>query len=203
MHIQLYNHHQWLQRCINVWDLKLYPRFPSTAAKPLPAYNVKMYIHNNISNDIPMTNQIYFEALCNDKILQHAKGFAKQGTLNQQDNYCYLKVNDNYIHALYPFLSIYGDIKKPNYFNSPDGIGAHISVIYPEEGIKPVITSSFHKHDFSVVQFGVANYQQKSFYVLIIHSYALERIRKQYMLHPMPLFQKQRIFFHITIGVGT
>lgn len=53
-----------------------------------------------------------------------------QGLLMSDDKgYLYLKVNNNYVHILYNALNR-SDIYKPQHF---DKIGAHISVIYPEE----------------------------------------------------------------------
>jgi hypothetical protein len=47
------------------------------------------------------------------------------------NNLTYLNIDDNYIHQLFPLLKNQ-EIKKPDYFGD-DSVGAHITVIYPEE----------------------------------------------------------------------
>ncbi len=146
-----------------------------------------------------MSESILLTELRNNKVLNLAKTLHPKGTLHQQGDYCYLKIDDHYIHEIYPLLSSYGNVKKPDYFNSPHGVGAHISVIYPEENVALFTDNTVH--GFSVIQLVKANYQRNTYYVLIVDAPSLEDVRKQYKLDPRPWFQNQRIVFHITVGV--
>lgn len=46
--------------------------------------------------------------------------------------FIYLKVDDNFIHQLWPMLEMEG-LQAPDYFRSTTAPGAHISVFYEEE----------------------------------------------------------------------
>jgi hypothetical protein len=77
-----------------------------------------------------MSKNILLSEISNNTILDLAKGLNPRGRLQQQNGYCYLKIDDDYIHEIYPLFLIYGNIKKPEYVDSLTGVGAHISVIY-------------------------------------------------------------------------
>ncbi len=119
----------------------------------------------------------------------------KEGKLVQQaDGYAYVKVDDRYIHDLFPLLSIPG-FEKPHYFRRPDAPGAHISVFYENEHVK--IKESGQTFNFSLrniveVQAG----KDKAYIVLVVDAPDLEKLRQKYGLRPKLNGHE----FHITIA---
>jgi hypothetical protein len=113
----------------------------------------------------------------------------------------YLKINDEYIHELFPLLHV-TEIKKPNYFG--DGlVGAHISLIYPEENqiINPHDLGQ--KHHFKIKDIIIAELGVKKYYALLIESPSLLQFRRKYNLDDNLCFKGYSIGFHITIGIST
>ena len=51
--------------------------------------------------------------------LEKAQSLPNTGQLEIQGNYCYLKVDDAYIHELYPLFTERFQIEKPDYFKPP------------------------------------------------------------------------------------
>lgn len=133
--------------------------------------------------------------------LQKAGTLSNEGTVHQIDNYCYLKIADDFIHLLYPTLKNYEFITKPEYFSPPNAIGAHISIIYPEENIVLNQKDAGQKHLFSIEGLIKAQYGVKEYFALAVSSPSLAAIRQQYSLAPKPRFKGQEIVFHITIAV--
>ena len=141
-----------------------------------------------------------FTALSNPAALQIVKDFATEGILQQRGNYCYLKVDDEYIHKIQPAFAAYGSIVKPDYFSPPEDVGAHISVIYPEEGLA-VRAGIGQKHRFSIDGLMKAKYGIQEFFALTVTAPSLAAFRQQRHLAPRPTFKGQTIVFHITVGV--
>lgn len=136
-----------------------------------------------------------------ETVLKKVNALSEEGLLQQRNNYCYLKIDDNYIHFLHPMLGVYGHIDKPAYFNPPDDVGAHISVIYPEENIKLLQSNVGQKHSFSISGLIKARYGLKEYFALSVVSPSLATFRQNHFLAPKPTFKGQQIVFHITIGV--
>lgn len=111
----------------------------------------------------------------------------------------YLKVDDAWIHELFPCLP---DplIQKPDYFGE-DAIGAHISIIYPEENKAIRQDDLDQKHQFKIRYPAKATLQKKSYYVLIVEAPSLTKLRKKYGLPERLCFKGYFISFHITLGV--
>lgn len=133
--------------------------------------------------------------------LREAKNLSTEGFIQHLDNYCYLKVDDEFIHLLYLQLKIYGNLIKPEYFSSPKDIGAHISVVYPEEDVNLNDRFIGEKHFFSIEGLIKAQYGSKEYFALSASSESLVNMRKQYDLSPKPTFKGHQIVFHITIGI--
>ncbi|WP_419418803.1 hypothetical protein ACNVED_09595 [Legionella sp. D16C41] len=114
------------------------------------------------------------------------------------NNLIYLDINDNYIHQLYPLLNFPGVI-PPNYFNQ-DGIGAHISIIYPEEHNLLMIKELGASYHFTLQQLVSAQFAYKTYYVLLVESAPLVQLRRDYNLPNYLNFKGYKINFHITIG---
>ncbi len=146
-----------------------------------------------------MSESIFSKELSNARILNRAGKLSPRGQVHHKEKYCYLKVDDNYIHDIYPLLSGYGQIQKPDYFK--DGVGAHISIIYPEEGLHHFNYDTGIEHEFSVVKFVKTRFQSDMYYVLVVDAPTLSSMREQHQLDARPTFKQQKIFFHITIGV--
>ncbi len=76
-----------------------------------------------------------YQDIDNPKLFKHAKnklplsGILKQNALG---TYYYLKVHDDFIFELLPLINA-TNLSAPDYFQPACNIGAHISVIYPEE----------------------------------------------------------------------
>lgn len=110
----------------------------------------------------------------------------------------YLKIDDDWIHALYPYLH-HETLKKPDYFAN-EGIGAHISVIYPEENkiIGPQELGQIHYFKFKAVikvALGI-----KYYYVLTIEAPSLTALRRAYDLPNLLNFKGYAINLHITLA---
>ncbi len=114
----------------------------------------------------------------------------------------YLDVTDDYIHRLFPLICD-PHVYKPDYFNEEDPIGAHISVIYPEE-----ISSEFaiaelgQRYEFSADRLFCAELNAKNYYVLRIISEPLLKLRQQYGLPEKLHYQGYQLDLHITVGVA-
>lgn len=148
-----------------------------------------------------MFDRFILTELSNDMVLNTAKTLEGKGWIQQSDDYCYLKVDDRFIHSIYPMLTEYGDIEIPDYFNPPDHVGAHISIIYPEERTRPSTENIGQIHTFKVCKFIKAQYGLNEYYALSITSPSLNGLRRTHHLSTQPTFKGQKIMFHITVGV--
>jgi len=102
----------------------------------------------------------------------------------KSDGFVYIKVDDEYIHTLFPMLQLQEKgFKEPPYFRSVDAPGAHISVFYKDEHIIPQeIGETFHFELKQIVIVQPSNHT--SYAVLQIESAELEELRKKYGLSP-------------------
>lgn len=119
-----------------------------------------------------------------------------------QDGLLYLDITDDFIHDLFPLLeNKYQEIVKPDYFTG-NSIGAHISVVYPDEKYltSPILTE---EHHFQVIDAVSTIINLKRYYVLIVNAASLSELRKKYSLSDQPKFKGYVINFHITLGVET
>lgn len=142
-------------------------------------------------------------SLKDETLLQHASTLPATGYIQQQLNYCYLKIDDKYVHELYPLLRSHGSINKPPYFHPPKDAGAHISVIYPAEQtpLEPGYLGQTHR--FTVIGLIKAQYAIQDYFALAVHAPTLTHLRTAHQLTVKPVFKGQPIIFHITIGIRT
>lgn len=115
----------------------------------------------------------------------------------------YVDVDDAYIHQLFPLLKNKA-IHKPDYFNKNKGsVGAHVTVIYPEENKNIDSVDLGIKHQFVIKNFVAATLGAKKYYILLVESPTLLHLRRKYHLPDLLCFKGYSIGFHITIGVCT
>ena len=117
--------------------------------------------------------------------------------LQKSDGFVYLKVDDAYIHALFPKLKAHG-FHKPPYFRRPDAVGAHISVMYNEETRqRQPIEEVGQVFQFTPSKLAMVRVRGRSQYVILeVQAPELEALRKKYGLSPM---LKQHAF-HISLA---
>ena len=137
------------------------------------------------------------------RLLETALGFMQSGRLAISVNgLTYLDINDKYIHQLFPLLpNSDGKIIKPDYFGE-NKMGAHISVIYPEENETAAEEDLDVEHHFKILGVFSADLNLKRYYVLGIESESLDKLRKKYKLSEKLMFKDHLTDFHITVGVS-
>lgn len=116
--------------------------------------------------------------------------------LSNADGFGYIKVDDQYIHTLFPLLGLEEEgFKKPPYFRTEDAPGAHISLFYVNESIKPEeLGQTFH---FELKNIVIAHPSKSTSYaVLEVESPELEALREKYGLEP----KLQGYEFHISLA---
>lgn len=145
--------------------------------------------------------QLFITELVCDQALHRATALSQEGLIVQEQDYCYLKIDDNYVHDIHPLLGLFGNVEKPNYFTPPHNVGAHISIIYPEERIRLSSENVGQRHAFSISGLIKAQYGMKAYFALAVTSPSLALFRQKHYLQPKPTFKGQQIVFHITIGV--
>lgn len=140
------------------------------------------------------------EVLTNHLLLDSASRISQRGFLALSANkLLYLKVDDDYIHDLYPLLQS-EVIQKPDYFRNKRA-GAHISVMYPSEGLFAFTNQLGGEHIFQITEFVAAKIGHRIYYALMVECPGLSLIRKQLHLTDKLNFKGYAIGFHITIGV--
>lgn len=77
-----------------------------------------------------------------------------------QNQLTYLKIHDEWIHELFPLLQN-EQIRKPDYFGN-ESIGAHISIIYPEENTTINPKELDEEHRFKIKNIIKANLELKN-----------------------------------------
>jgi len=134
------------------------------------------------------------------ELINAASYLPSHGKLAISDNnLVYLDIDDAYIHQLFPLLQNQ-QIKKPDYFGEKSA-GAHITVIYPEEN-KIINDDDLNwEHSFVVKDIVTAEIGLKTYYVILVDSPSLLKLRRRYGLSDMLSFKGYSIGFHITIGV--
>lgn len=121
--------------------------------------------------------------------------------LKSSDGFVYIDLDDEYVHKLTPFIQQEG-FQEPPYFEEAGLVGAHITVIYPEEVIKygiKEIEECGENISFVPKSCQVAypprwkGIDQVCF--IVVEAPLLDEIREKYGL------PKREYDFHITIGV--
>ena len=114
----------------------------------------------------------------------------------KKDGFVYLKVDDNYIHALFPLLNLKDQgYKEPPYFRSPDAPGAHVSVFYENENVRPEEIGQVFKFELKDI-IEVRAGRDASYAIFQIDAPELEALREKYGLAS----KLQGHEFHISIA---
>lgn len=111
----------------------------------------------------------------------------------------YLDIDDNYIHSVFPLIQD-PTATKPEYFGE-DLVGAHISVIYPEEEIICHKEDLNKEHHFAITGLFSAVLEGNKYYALKIKSPSLISVRRRHGLTDKLFFKNNWIDLHITVGV--
>lgn len=119
-------------------------------------------------------------------ILAAAKSLPKHGVLMHKEGEVYLKVDDNYIHKLAPLFQSRGFEIMP-YFDNPNSLGAHISVIYPHEKFRIEDMIEIGKDfTFNLQKVKTVRNKLNEYIILQVTSPQLEGLRHKYKLSPQP-----------------
>lgn len=100
----------------------------------------------------------------------------------KSDGFGYIKVDDAYIHSLFPMLGIAEEgYEEPAYFRSNEAPGAHISVFYVDENIWPEEVNQTFR--FELKKISIVNPSKTASYAILeIESNELESLRVKYGL---------------------
>lgn len=111
------------------------------------------------------------------------------------DGFVYLKVDDAYIHTLFPMIGLQEKgYSEPPYFRSKTAPGAHVTVFYVTDHVFPKeLGQTFH---FELDRIKIVKSRSGKFVVLQIRSPELEKLREKYGLLPKLHGHE----FHITLG---
>lgn len=132
------------------------------------------------------------------EVVEYARShFPQEGVLmKNRYGYVYLKVDDAYIHELFPMLGLEEEgYAEPPYFRSKRAPGAHISVIYEAEGVSPVEVGK--RYSFTLEDIVIVKPTWDAYYAVIqVKAPELEALRIKYGLQP----KLQGHEFHISIA---
>jgi hypothetical protein len=148
-----------------------------------------------------MKAKIYNDIIFNSTIISEAKKLPNYGNLIKFKNFIFLTVHDDFIHKLNPMLAQYGIVPKPDYSYEEGTVGAHITVIYPEENFILPNEELNKKYLFDVKSLSLSRLDNKSYFTINIESEELNKLRQKYLLPTKPKFLNNIIDMHITIGV--
>lgn len=108
-----------------------------------------------------------------------------EGTLiMKSDGFGYLKVDDAYIHTLFPMLGLQEEgYSEPPYFRTHEAPGAHISVFYVDEHVMPQEVGQTIPFELDQIVL-VKPSKTTTYAVLQVRSPELEKLRVKYGLSP-------------------
>lgn len=116
------------------------------------------------------------------------------------NGFSYLDINDDFIHQIYPLLG-YLEAMKPDYFTTENNyIGAHISIIYPEENTQLDANEANKRIEFEIVGLFCADLADTRYFAFKVNAPELIRIRQKYGLSDKMQLKGCMIESHITIA---
>ncbi len=154
-----------------------------------------LLVFNTLSCTCVKNQKKTYEAPYAEALSYAKQNLALHGTLVQQPHgYAYLKVDDRYIHELFPLLKAERGYQEPPYFRRKDAPGAHISVVYKDENVKlKEVGQQFNFTLKNIIE--VHPKKDLSYIVLQVEAPELEELRTRYKLK-----RKLRGQFHISIA---
>lgn len=131
-------------------------------------------------------------------VVEWAKANLPQTGILQEanDGFVYLKVDDNYIHQLFPLLHRKNYVEPP-FFRYKNAPGAHISIFYTNERSRiDHIHELGDSFSFEINHFKTVPPGSNEYLVLTVKSPQLEALRKKYGFKSL----RHGHDFHITIA---
>lgn len=130
------------------------------------------------------------------------QSLSSEGKLTEtEQGLIYLDIDDGYIHEIHSLLQPH-QAEKPPYFDEIyHGVGAHISVFYPEEGFSLKKEDWDRTHSFKVEKLFSADINETRYYVLPAFAPTLTTLRLKYGASKKLPYKDHLIDFHITIGM--
>lgn len=133
----------------------------------------------------------------NEKLLETAKLLPCQGSIKlSPGKLLYLNIDDQFIHELHPLIE-QQNVEKPDYFSM--GIGAHISIIYPNEQNELNFIEN-QPVEFKIGHFFKAKTHYATYFALTVFSPELLKIRRAHHLEKRLNLNGFIVPMHITIG---
>lgn len=112
----------------------------------------------------------------------------------------YLDIDDGFIHNIYPLLQ-HTTAQKPPYFDAEHrGVGAHISVFYPEEQNTLHPDDWGKRHEFKIQKLAYVELNDTKYYALLVNAPSLVTLRLKYGFPKKLIFKDHLIDFHITVA---
>ena len=124
-----------------------------------------------------------------------------EGNVKQTfNNFLYLDIDDRYIHEIFSLLK-QSKLQKPDYFSiETNVIGAHISIIYPDELIEVKTNFIGKRYDFTIDGLFFTEIFNTRYFALKVQAPGLLAIRQQYALPEKLKIYDYYIDFHITVA---
>lgn len=143
-------------------------------------------------------NELIIRPIDNPNLLQHARILPNTGVLKlSSKKLLYLDIDDRFVHNLCPLLNN-AKIAEPDYFST--GIGAHISVIYPNEIENPNFEFGALA-TFEIDSLFSAETKDKIYFIVTINSTDLLQIRISNKLAKKLNLNGLIVDMHTTLGV--
>lgn len=135
-------------------------------------------------------------------LAEQLSALSKKGQVKiNSDQYVYLDIDDDYIHRAMRAIND-DSIRLPSYFDDQtDHIGAHISIIYPEEGIRPDDSEAGLELTFDIGSMFYAELEGKGYYALGVNCPEIILLRDRHALPDMLCLHGYEVPPHITVAI--
>lgn len=165
------------------------------------AVNVGL-LYNSLRISDPIMKNLAIQPLEIYQLQQQVSELPNFGTVEILANgFAYLDIDDAFIHQIYPLVNNQ-QATKPDYFDEKAHfIGAHISITYPEEGIRIPATEVGKLIPFKIEGLFTANILAKKYYALKVNAPELLELRLKYGLSKRLLLHGFWVDLHITVAV--
>jgi Swiss Army Knife, 2H phosphoesterase domain len=153
-----------------------------------------------------MSYQMITTSIEQQDILTYAReNIPLVGILQQtKGGYIYLKVDDEFIHSLFPLLNVPEKQMPPYFSDLYNQVGAHITVVYQDEQSFPCTMDELGtSFAFALSGLQHAIFEFESYFILSVESPALVTLRRKYGFSDNPVYHGIPVGWHITIAKGT